>query len=219
MPGVYITWKECQESITGFKGSQCMIPFVRLFSGTSANCLSNPVKSFTSQQDAEDYMAGKVVIDPSKPQEPKFYAVAVGRVPGVYEDWDSAQEQIKEVKGPKYKKFATRAEAEEFVRTGGTSSKKAETPNGSFSQEPSLKKVKRTLDSSAKSKVLRVYTDGSCLKNGKMGALAGVGVFFGDDDIRYTPVRHLCVQILTNNHIVMSQSLSKELSKQTNEQN
>lgn len=42
----------------------------------------------------------------------------VGKVPGVYLDWTSAQEQIQGVKGPKYKKFSTRAEAEAFVAQG-----------------------------------------------------------------------------------------------------
>jgi ribonuclease HI len=134
-------------------------------------------------------MAGKAVIDSSKPQEAKFYAVAVGRVPGVYEEWESAQEQIKEVKGPKYKKFATRKEAEEFVRTGGKGSTKPATTNKNSGQEPSAKKVKTSSDTSSKSKALRVYTDGSSLKNGQVGALAGVGVFFGDNDKRYASMQ------------------------------
>jgi ribonuclease HI len=37
----------------------------------------------------------------------------------------------------------------------------------------------------AKSKPLSIYTDGSSLANGKVGAVAGVGVFFGDGDDRY----------------------------------
>jgi ribonuclease HI len=39
-------------------------------------------------------------------------------VPGVYLDWTLAQEQIQGIKGPKYKKFNTRAEAEAFVAQG-----------------------------------------------------------------------------------------------------
>lgn len=55
-------------------------------------------------------------------QVEKFYGVAKGRIPGVYTDWTTAQEQITGWKFPKYKKFATRAEAEEFVRRGGNAS-------------------------------------------------------------------------------------------------
>lgn len=39
-------------------------------------------------------------------------------MPGVYTDWAKAQEQIKGFIRPRYKKFSTRAEAEEFVKTG-----------------------------------------------------------------------------------------------------
>lgn len=39
-------------------------------------------------------------------------------------------------------------------------------------------------ESDAKSKPLSIYTDGSSLANGQVGAVAGVGVFFGDGDDR-----------------------------------
>jgi ribonuclease HI len=96
--------------------------------------------------------------------------VAVGHVPGVYQDWSLAAEQIKDFKGPKYRKFGTKAEAEEFVRSGG------QIPTFA---EPSAKKTKKTQDTA-----VHIYTDGSSRGNGKKGALAGVGVFFGDGDSR-----------------------------------
>jgi ribonuclease HI len=66
-------------------------------------------------------MVGREI--PSKSTQPssqveKFYGVANGRVPGVYTDWATAQKQITGWKSPRYKKFATKAEAEEFVRSG-----------------------------------------------------------------------------------------------------
>ena len=100
----------------------------------------------------------------------------MGHVPGVYEDWSLAAEQIKDVKGPKYKKFGTREEAEEFVRSGGKSSGPAST--GTTAQP--AKKVKRDVAD----KTVHVYTDGSSRGNGKKGALAGVGVYFGNGDPR-----------------------------------
>lgn len=45
----------------------------------------------------------------------KFYAVRVGKTPGVYTDWPSAQAQVTGVKGPQYKSFPTRAEAEAYM--------------------------------------------------------------------------------------------------------
>ena len=35
--------------------------------------------------------------------------------------------------------------------------------------------------------ILYVYTDGACRANGQHGSVAGVGVFFGDNDPRYKP--------------------------------
>lgn len=143
-------------------------------------------KSFLSEKDAMDFCAGRVVTGPgasSKSQEPKFYGVAVGKVPGVYEHWVDAQKQITDVQGPKYKKFPTRAEAEEFVKNGGgkLAAVKKAVKSEAGSSEPSAKKVKT---STSTSKAIKVYTDGSALGNGKKGAVAGVGVFFGENDER-----------------------------------
>lgn len=111
----------------------------------------------------------------------------MGRKPGVYETWEDASEQIKDVKGPKYKKFATRAEAEAFVASGGkvtaaTAAKKADI------KEKPAKKAKTTASEGPKLKedgLLKVWTDGAARGNGQKGAQAGVGVFFGADDPRY----------------------------------
>lgn len=72
--------------------------------------------------------------------EEKYYAVQVGKVPGVYTDWPSAQLQIQGVKGPKYKKFPTKAEAEAFVAQG-----RNRNPNGADTQLPPEKKQKREM--------------------------------------------------------------------------
>jgi ribonuclease HI len=173
-PGVYMTWKECQEQTTGFKGAS--------------------YKSFTSRQDAEDFTAGREVASTAgagRGTEERFYGIAVGHNPGVYETWTAASEQIKNVKGPKYKKFDTREEAEEFVKNGGKVSKKADAPkpvkkqersNGSSGEGPSAKKAKT---SSSNGKTVKVWTDGSSRGNGRLGAVAGVGVYFGENDPRY----------------------------------
>lgn len=134
-------------------------------------------------------MAGKVVASmkkEGKDGKKKYYGVAVGHMPGVYEEWTDAQAQIQGVKGPKYKKFESRAEAEEFVRSGG---KKTEVVvKGEVTEDgPEKKKIKvegkeKKSDASG---VVKVYTDGSSRGNGKVGAVAGVGVFFGVNDPRF----------------------------------
>lgn len=45
-----------------------------------------------------------------------FYAVQVGRVPGVYSTWDECKAQVDGYPGSKYKKFKTDAEAQAFVK-------------------------------------------------------------------------------------------------------
>lgn len=47
--------------------------------------------------------------------------MARGKNPGVYTSWAEAEEQIKGFAKPRFKKFATREEAEEFVKQEATS--------------------------------------------------------------------------------------------------
>lgn len=46
----------------------------------------------------------------------KFYAVAVGRVPGIYMDWDITKDQIHKFGGAKFKSFITQSEAEIWMQ-------------------------------------------------------------------------------------------------------
>ncbi|KAJ5032928.1 uncharacterized protein L3040_009517 [Drepanopeziza brunnea f. sp. 'multigermtubi'] len=198
VPGVYMTWLECQKQITGFRGSSH--------------------KSFFSEKEALDFVAGK---SGSANGEEKFYGVAVGHLPGVYTNWADANEQILGAEKPKFKKFETRKEAEAFVRSGAVAQRKKveakravkdddgeeggedeedededddededeededeeededDDEENEDEEEPVSKKAKTKL-----SKVIKVYTDGSALGNGRTGAVAGVGVFFGVGDSR-----------------------------------
>jgi ribonuclease HI len=47
----------------------------------------------------------------------KFYAVVRGRQPGIYDNWQECKAQVNEYSGAKYKGFATREAAEEFLNT------------------------------------------------------------------------------------------------------
>lgn len=143
------------------------------------------VKSFPSQQAAQDFVDGKVTVTTWKDAEDKFYGVAVGKKPGVYTDWEVAKLQIQDVKGPKYKKFATRKEAEDFVKSGG------KVPAASMTGKKDKVGVKNAEEKAVKKqkmgeskKKTTVYTDGSSLGNGQKGSVAGVGVWFGDMDPR-----------------------------------
>ena len=53
------------------------------------------------------------------PYAKKYYAVAVGRAPGIYYDWPTCEKQVKHYSGTRFKSFLTHAEAVEFVRERG----------------------------------------------------------------------------------------------------
>ena len=45
----------------------------------------------------------------------KFYAVRIGKVPGIYQTWSQAEEQVKGFSGAEYKSFSTLEEAERYI--------------------------------------------------------------------------------------------------------
>lgn len=45
----------------------------------------------------------------------KFYAVKVGKIPGIYSTWDECQLQVDGVSGAKYQGFLTLEEAEKYI--------------------------------------------------------------------------------------------------------
>ncbi len=77
----------------------------------------------------------------------KFYAVAVGRVPGIYTSWPEAQKQIHGYSGAKYKSFSEKSQAETYMKL--------------FVHRDEEKKEDRHI----------IYTDGSAV-NGTAGAAA-----------------------------------------------
>lgn len=209
-PGVYMSWGDCQEQTTGFKGASCMyFPCSRICCIPFTDYVfAIIVKSFPSKQDAEDFVSGKVTSGPQK-----WYGVAVGHVPGVYNNWDEARIQVQHgAKLPKYMGFATKAEAQAFVDSGGKVPEVAKKVKAvKETEEPSAKKVKTGTDS--KKKPVKVWTDGSALGNGKVGSAAGVGVYFGENDERYAPPPSVHRSMLT--FTAISPSLSPAIPKPT----
>jgi len=211
----------------------------------------------------------------------KFYAVAIGHVPGVYTDYASVQAQVRNCAGAKQQSFATREEAQAFVNefrrdpsvpislrgdlsevsslAASKESKASEAPpkkqkkndaavpaltNGDVKYEPGMgplpedaedgfdPTLKLDLESGnirvkteaelSRTKlqptgyftgVINVYTDGSALGNGKVGAVGGVGVYFGPNDSRLVALRLLLAQLTTC--VGMSLSLYAEADRQT----
>lgn len=144
------------------------------------------VKSFLSREDAEAFVAGKNIATKKEGPE-KFYAVAVGHPTGIFNDWTDASLAIKGVKGPKYKKFGTRAEAVQYIRENGNKEaveKLGEAPPAEPEEKPAKRLKTDAAPSQADDGILRIYTDGSSLANGRASSRAGLGVFFGENDAR-----------------------------------
>jgi ribonuclease HI len=97
-----------------------------------------------------------------------YYAVAVGKTTGIFENWNECKLSVSGFRGAIYKKFDTRDEADTFIKVNQIS-KSAIIPTSMI--EPG------EID-------YYVYTDGACSNNGKSSASAGIGIFFGTDDHR-----------------------------------
>jgi ribonuclease HI len=141
-----------------------------------------------------------------------FYAVANGRNIGIFLNWNDCNHSVKGYKNAIYKKFNTKEEAEHFIQQNNNSvlsdttilSLPEQTPNqqrervkqkqiASFFTPLHNSNIQKsnTSESTEENPVdfipdYYVYTDGACSNNGAENACAGIGIFFGIDDIRNT---------------------------------
>lgn len=99
----------------------------------------------------------------------KFYAVVRGRRPGIYTQWfgaDGAQAQVLGFQNARYKGFASRDEAERFLKSGG------EAPAAG---PPKVKRSEpERPPAPADHRCIAVYTDGGALGNPGPGGWAAV---------------------------------------------
>ncbi|KAI5285617.1 hypothetical protein KEM54_000425 [Ascosphaera aggregata] len=211
-PGIYYSWNDCRAQVSNYKGAK--------------------YKSFSSLVDADAFVKERQLLpapllSPGKSDSAskggKFYGVRTGRKPGVYTDWSDAKAQIAGFKNPKFRKFDTREAAENFVKYGNPNglpdseglqprpSKNDQEeevqpgegplPEGAVDgSEPNVvldpmsgeieyktpEQLSKTnlLPKDDEDDILNIYTDGSSLANGRLGAQAGVGVYFGPGDER-----------------------------------
>ncbi|MEN8257964.1 MAG: ribonuclease HI [Thermodesulfobacteriota bacterium] len=86
----------------------------------------------------------------------KFYAIAVGRTPGIYTKWPDAQAQVMGFAGAKYKGFATRAEALAWLKNP------VYTPQGAKAKKGNKKSASAK---GGKEGEIVIYTDGGARFN------------------------------------------------------
>jgi ribonuclease HI len=113
----------------------------------------------------------------------KYYAVAVGRHPGIYTQWfgeAGAQVQVLGYQGAIYKGFATYEEARSFLQTGPKAKKKD--GRRPFKRNRSSAAGRTTVPKTGPLDRIVIYTDGSSLGNPGPG---GYGVVIpGNGDVR-----------------------------------
>ncbi|XP_034111275.1 ribonuclease H1 [Drosophila albomicans] len=178
--GIYGSWAECQEQVTGFKGAV--------------------FKKFNLHREAEEFIGAKAAHGSYTPDD---FAVPLGKKQPPPVSW-AAKEQHK----TKTEDFWPEDVEEDDIVTENEIMAAMDEVEG-FPAPSSSRKRKTEADTSAKSKIPRhasnveegvalkqfgafeftidsegfviVYTDGSCLGNGRADACAGFGVYFGDD--------------------------------------
>ncbi|CAA7268070.1 unnamed protein product [Cyclocybe aegerita] len=123
-----------------------------------------------------------------------FYAVRQGRIPGVYTTWTECEAQIKGFPNAKYKKFPNQNLAQDFV-AGIESTGPASSSTNTSEDVKGKKRIFSEVEDESGWSV--VYSDGACKGNGKVGSVAGVGVWWGPNDTRNIAER--CPGDQTNN--------------------
>ncbi|KAJ7024399.1 ribonuclease H-like domain-containing protein [Mycena alexandri] len=126
----------------------------------------------------------------------KFYAVKVGNQPGIYQTWAECQGHVNHFAGAIYKAFHLRAEAEAWM-AGETAPSPAKAATTSGNSGDKGKKRMMSPDVEDESSWDVVYSDGASKRNGQPGAVAGVGVWWGENDSRNLAER--CPGDQTNN--------------------
>jgi ribonuclease HI len=116
-----------------------------------------------------------------------FYAVAKGKNTGIFNTWEECKMNTQGYPGAVFKKFGSKEQAEEFIsdKRGSVTIHLSKVVEASRSEE----KSQNAFDILMKPKIEQVvdyyvYTDGACSNNGKENALAGIGIYFGENDTR-----------------------------------
>jgi len=110
-----------------------------------------------------------------------FYAVAYGRNIGIFETWAECCSSVKGYSHAKYKKFPTKEEAEKYIQSSQLQNVGI---NAHAHANVDINDNNADADTDTWTPDYYVYTDGSCSHNGQANAEAGIGIFFGTDDVR-----------------------------------
>ena len=156
--GVYENWEECVEQVKGY--SMAMY------------------KKCDNLNEAEYYYKnGSVKPSPKYEDLSKYFGGGVSNEKNDFSPWESPNMFDDEI--PVSSKASKASKATKATKSTKATSNKVITKSSTPPTPPSTSLSR----SSSKSPIL-VYTDGGCINNGRPNALAGIGVFFGNGDIR-----------------------------------
>lgn len=123
-----------------------------------------------------------------------FYVVRKGYKPGIYDTWNECSRQVIGYSGAIYKKFKLIEEARYYYDTGKEFENTGIITINGLNVQVRKKDKGREVDIELNEKkekpreerkgCIEVWTDGSCINNGKKGSIGGVGVFFSNGDKR-----------------------------------
>lgn len=143
-----------------------------------------------------------------------YYSVHKGHQNGIFLSWNECQKNTSGFSGAIFKKFNNKKDAEYFLKFGKETEEDIP-PKDLIVKVPKRKIVTKKKDKKVTtSSKITVYTDGACSNNGSSSAIAGIGVYFGEDDKRN--VSRKVVGKQTNNVAELTAILevSKILSKE-----
>jgi len=114
-----------------------------------------------------------------------FYAIAKGKQTGIFNSWAECKSYTDGYTNAIFKKFNNKEDAETFIenmakREVSVSKKIDDNVNKIPTKTPPINKI----GESTFEPDYYVYTDGACSNNGKENALAGIGIYFGENDTR-----------------------------------
>ena len=110
----------------------------------------------------------------------KFYAVKVGKIPGIYLTWNECSAQVTGFSGAVFKSFPTRNQAQEFLVPNIAQTQilaPISTPITPTISPPS--QVSPLISQPSHPFSGDVYTDGACPNNQANPTCAGIGIWFG----------------------------------------
>jgi ribonuclease HI len=140
------------------------------------------------------FICGKVVATVSpRMRTKKFYGVRKGRKPGLYTTWAECLKQTHQFPNAQFKSFSTLDEAESYLNTSPSKSTNhgiiSSTQVSKFEALVCTEQLMNNPPTGTTvlengEEILHVYCDGACQANGKSGAKAGIGIWFGPNDDR-----------------------------------